>query len=306
MLANLSVSLIINTYIRKLLNYKMKKIISTTIAIVLTISVYAQKADGTTKSLLNAEKDFSAAAAKNGTKATFLKYAAEDGLVFKPNPANAKTYYGAAPDVKNLTWSADFARVARSGDLGFTSGNYTLNDNPKSYGHYLTVWRARDNKWEFILNLGAETNRPLANKATNIKEPKDHYTPKFVTEKELKVSRDVISTTEKTLNTMFKTYGATAFAGFLSKDSQLMFPGTDLLVGKENIIAFNNRMIDKISLKTTAADKALGGDLAYTYGIATIDYKMDLRESFHYIYIWERQADYSWNIINQIYTLAER
>jgi ketosteroid isomerase-like protein len=284
----------------------MKKITSTVLAIALSIGAYAQKADGTTKSLLNAEKSFAESVAKNGTKETFVKYAAADGLVFRPNPVNARTFYTTAPDVKNLAWSADFARVSRSGDLGFTSGSYTENGEQKAYGHYLSVWKANDGKWEFILDLGAETNRPLTKKANNFKEPKDHYTPKFVTDKELKSSRDVIYTTEKTLNTMFKTYGASAFAGFLSEDSQLMFPGTDLMVGKENIIAFNNRMIDKINLKTTSADKALGGDLAYTYGIATIDYKADLRESFHYIYIWERQPDFSWNIINQIYTLADR
>lgn len=284
----------------------MKKIIFTALAVALSVGVYAQKADGTTKSLLNAEKFFAEAVAKNGTKETFVKYAAADGLVFRPNPVNAKTFYTSAPDVKNLTWSADFARVSRSGDLGFTSGSYTEGGEQKAYGHYLSVWKANDGKWEFILDLGAETNKPLAKKATNIKEPKDHYTPKFVTDKELKSSRDIIYTTEKTLNTMFKTYGASAFAGFLSQDAQLMFPGTDLMVGKENIIAFNNRMIDKISLKTTSADKALGGDFAYTYGIATIDYKADLRESFHYVFVWERQADFSWNIINQIYTLADR
>ena len=284
----------------------MKKIVATVLAITFSIGVYAQKADGTTKSLLNAEKSFADGVAKNGTKETFLKYAATDGLVFRPNPVNAKTFYATAPDMKNIAWSADFARVARSGDLGFTSGVYIEDAETKSYGHYLTVWRANDGKWEFILDLGAETNKPLAKKATNFKEPKDHYSPKYASEKELKSQRDIIYTTEKTLNTMFKTYGASAFAGFLSEDSQLMFPGTDLLVGKENIIAFNNRMIDKISLKTTSADKALGGDLAYTYGLATIDYKADLRETFHYIYVWERQPDFSWNIINQIYTLAER
>lgn len=284
----------------------MKKITTTVLAIAISIGAYAQKADGTTKSLLNAEKSFAEAVAKNGANETFVKYAAADGLVFRPNPVNAKTFYTTAPDTKNLTWSADFARVARSGDLGFTSGSYTESGEQKSYGHYLSIWRANDDKWEFILDLGAETNKPLAKKATNFKEPKDHYKPKFVTDKELKSSRDIIYTTEKTLNTMFKTYGASAFAGFLSQDAQLMFPGTDLLVGKENIIAFNNRMIDKISLKTTSADKALGGDLAYTYGLATIDYKADLRESFHYVFIWERQPDFSWNIINQIYTLADR
>ncbi len=284
----------------------MKKILSTILAISLSFVVYAQKADGTTKSLLNAEKAFADATAKNGTKESFLKYAAADGLVFRPNPVNAKTFYASAPDMKNLAWNANFARVSRSGDLGFTSGSYTEGGDQKSYGHYLTVWRENGGKWEFILDLGAETNKPLANKTTHIKEPKDHYSPKFANDKEIKASRDIIYTTEKTLNTMFKTYGASAFAGFLSEDAQLMFPGTDLMVGKENIIAFNNRMIDKINLKTTSADKALGGDLAYTYGLATIDYKADLRETFHYIFIWERQADFSWNIINQIYTLAER
>ena len=86
----------------------MKKIIFTALAVALSVGVYAQKADGTTKSLLNAEKSFAEAVAKNGTKETFVKYAAADGLVFRPNPVNAKTFYTTAPDVKNLTCTANF------------------------------------------------------------------------------------------------------------------------------------------------------------------------------------------------------
>jgi len=284
----------------------MKKIIYTVLAASLSLNAFAQKADGTTKSLVNAEKAFAEAATKNGTREAFVKYAATDAIVFRPNPVNAKTFYATAPDMKNLSWTVNYARVARSGDLGFTTGSYKVDADPKSYGHYLSIWRAKEGKWEYILDLGAETNRPLVNVAPDFKEPKDHYTPKFATEKEIKASRDIIYTTEKTLNTMLKTHGASAFAGFLNPDAQLMFPGTDLIVGKDKIQAFNNRMIDKISLKTTSADKALGGDIAYTYGIATIDYKADLRESFHYVFIWERQADFSWNITTQLFTLAER
>lgn len=284
----------------------MKKIIYTVLAAAFSLSVYAQKADGTTKSLVNAEKAFAEAVAKNGTREAFVKYAASDAIVFRPNPVNAKTFYATAPDMKNLSWTPSYARVARSGDIGFTSGSYVVAGEQKAYGHYLSIWRVNDGKWEYILDLGAETNRPLQEVPANFKEPKDHYTPRFATEKELKASRDIIYTTEKTLNTTLKTYGASAFAGFLSSDAQLMFPGTDLIVGKDKIQAFNNRMIDKISLKTTSADKALGSDLAYTYGLATIDYKTDLRESFHYVFIWERQADFSWNIIAEIFTLAER
>ncbi len=275
----------------------MKSIIYTVLLAATSLSVLAQKSDGTTKSLVNAEKAFAEEATKDGTKAAFLKYAADDALVFRPNPTNAKKFYGTAEDMTNLSWTPTFARTSRSGDLGFTSGNYVVNGQSKSYGHFASVWRVKDGVWQVIIDLGAETNKPLKNATLNFVEPKDHYLPKYGNEKELKASKEIINSTERTLNATLKSYGPSAFAGFLNKDSQLMFPGTELIVGKENIQAFNNRMIDKISLKTTSFDKALGADIAYTYGIATIDYKTDL---------WERQSDGNWNIMSQIYTLAER
>ncbi|TKC12123.1 nuclear transport factor 2 family protein [Pedobacter polaris] len=284
----------------------MKKFIYTLLFTSLSVGVSAQKADGTTKSLVAAERAFAADAVKDGANAAFTKYAADDALVFRPNPINAKKFYATAPDMKDLDWTPVQARVSRSGDWGFTSGSYVVGTDKKSYGHYLSVWRVNDGKWEFILDLGAETNKALSKPTTNFVEPKDHYIPKYANGKDLKVSREVINTTEKTLNTTLKSFGASAFAGFLNNDARLLFPGTEPLIGKENIQAFCNRMIDKINLKTTAFDKALGGDFAYTYGVATIDYKTDLRESFNYIFIWERQSDGNWNIMTQIFTLAER
>ena len=284
----------------------MNKLFLTFLVSTLSVGAWAQKADGTTKSLVNVEKAFAADAAKNGTNAAFLKYSASDAVVFRPNPVNAKKYYATAPDMKSLVWTPSFARVSRSGDLGFTTGDYVLNEDKKGYGHYVSVWRNKQGVWELILDLGTETNKPLKKQTTNFVEPKDKFVPRFASPKEIKASKEIIGSTERTLNTTLKSYGTGAFAGFLNKDAVLMFPGTELVVGKENIQAFNNRMIDKINLKTTSFDKALGADLAYTYGVATIDYKTDLRETFHYIYLWERQADGSWNIMSQIYTLAER
>lgn len=284
----------------------MKKIIYSFLIASISVSAFAQKADGTTKSLLNAEKMFAEDAAKDGTNSAFIKYAANDALVFRPNPVNAKKFYSTATDMKNVNWTPTYARVARSGDLGFTSGTYVVNDEKKSYKHYLSVWRVNNGKWQFILNLASETNKPLGTIAPKFVEPKDQFTPKFASDKELKASKEIINATEKTLNVTLKSYGPSAFAGFMNKDAQLLFPGTEIMIGKENIQAFTNRMIDKINLKTTGFDKALGSDIAYTYGLATIDYKTDLRESFNYIYIWERQTDGNWNIMTQIYTLAER
>lgn len=284
----------------------MKKIVYTLFALSIAISSFAQKSDGSAKSLANTEIAFSDYALKNGTNAAFTAFSAKDGIVFRPNAVNTRNFYATAPDMKNLSWSPSYTRISRSRDWGFTTGAYMIDGEQKQYGQYVSVWRGRDGNWELILDIGAETNKPLQKVVPVVIEPKDKFTPVFATEKDLKTSRDIIYTTEKTLNTTLKTYGSSAFSGFLSADSRLLFPGTEPILGKENIQAFNNRMIDKINLKTVSADKALGGDLAYSYGVATIDYKTDLRESFNYLYIWERQPDFSWNILVQIYTLAER
>lgn len=64
----------------------------------------------------------------------------------------------------NLSWRANSARVARSGDLGYTIGDYTLKsvsggavvDN----GKYLTVWKKEaDGAWKVLLDM-FNTDRP--------------------------------------------------------------------------------------------------------------------------------------------------
>ncbi len=270
-------------------------------------SAMAQKSDGSAKSLERADLAFSEMAKKEGTNAAYGVFAAKDALVFRPNPVNARLLYSQAnQDTKQISWIPNYTRISKSRDFGLTTGIYTVDGDQKSYGHYLSIWRGAEGNWELILDMGAETNKPLQSKAAQVIEPAEKYKPVMAGQKELKASKDIILTTEKTLNATLKTYGAHAFAGFVDQNSRLLFPGTDAIIGKENIQAFNNRMVQNISLKNAGFDKALGGDLAYSYGLATIDYKNELRESFNYIYVWEKQADFSWNLLIQLYTLADR
>jgi len=285
------------------------RIIVTAVAASMTLismGAFAQRSDNSTKSLVNAEKEFSESVSKNGTKAAFNKYAAADALSFTPNPVNTRSYYSSQPDMTNLSWTPALAKVSRSGDWGFTTGPYFMDGEKKEYGEYLSVWKVVNGKWELHLDMGAPHNKPLNKVIVQHKEPASFFKPQFASAKQLGAGREIILTTEKTLNATLKSYGIAAFAGFLNPDARVIFPGREPIIGKDNIIAFYNGMVSKIALKTTKADKALGGDLAYTYGMATIDYKADLRESFNYIYIYERQADHNWNIIAQIYTPAER
>lgn len=275
-------------------------------AATLALGASAQRTDGTTKSLVKAEQEFSESAVRNGIKSAFNSYSASNALVFRPNPVNAKTFYASQANDKNLSWSPSYARVSRSGDWGFTSGAFILEGAEKTYGQYLTVWKAINGKWEVALDLGITHNKPLKPVTTTFVEPKDYYKPEFDGPKQTAGKKEVILTTEKTLNAMLKSYGMGAFGGFLSKDARVIFPGYEPVIGKDRAVAFYNSLMSKVTLKTTAADRAAGGDLAYTYGVATVDYKTDLRESFNYVFIYERQPDFSWNLIQQIYTPAER
>jgi ketosteroid isomerase-like protein len=283
----------------------MNKFLYTIIAASFTVGAYAQKSDGSTKSLVKAEKEFAESLAKHGAKTAFTTFAAADGLVFRPNPVNARTFYAGQTESKDISWTPAYAKVSRSGDWGFTTGPYEVKGS-KSYGQYLSVWTAKEGKWELALDLGTTTNKPLAKVTPEFIEPKDSYKPKFLNDKQRAAGADIIATTEKTLNTLLKTHGIAAFSGFLNPDARVLFPGYEPILGKDKAITFFNGMVSKVNLKTTKVGKADGGDLAYTYGVATIDYKADLRESFNYVFIYERQADHNWNIIVQAFTPAER
>lgn len=282
------------------------KILCTFVAASLAFGAHAQRSDGTTRSLVNADKDFAESAAKHGLKSAFRSYSASDALVFSPNPVSVKIAFAASDDDKSKSWSPSYAKVSRSGDWGFTSGGYTVEGEKKTYGQYLSVWKTVNGKWELVLDLEAEHNKPLHPIADTFIEPKDYFKPRYAGEKQMEAGREIIYTTEKTLSATLKSYGVAAFGGFLNHDVRVIFPGFEPIVGKDKAIAFYNSMVSKISFKTTKADKAWGGDLAYTYGIATIDYRTDLRESFNYVFIYERQPDHNWNLIQQIYTPAVR
>jgi len=271
-----------------------------------SLGAYAQHSDATTSSLVKAEHEFTESAVKNGIKSAYTSFSSNKALAFRPNPVSAKSYYANQPNDKNITFTPDYGKVSRSGDWGFITGAYTVDGIEKTYGQFLSVWKANFGKWEMVLDLETTHNKPLHPVTEKFIEPIDYYKPVLDGPKQIAAKKEIILTTEKTLDAMLKSYGVGAFGGFLSPDARVIFPGYEPVIGKDKIVAFYNSLISKISFKTTQADRAAGGDLAYTYGIATVDYRTDLRESFNYVFIYERQANHNWNLIQQIYTPAER
>ena len=113
--------------------------------------------------IIETERSFSALAQEEGIAKAFLAYAAEDAVLMRNNnliigkEAMRESFQAAATENGTLAWTADFADVASSGDLGYTYGKYiytstdSLGNEQSVEGVFHTVWkRQADGKWKFV------------------------------------------------------------------------------------------------------------------------------------------------------------
>lgn len=65
-------------------------------------------------------------------------------------------------DIKTITWHPINAEVARSGELGYSWGNWQFKTQDTTfYGNYVTIWKKKeDGKWKMILDGGNSTPNP--------------------------------------------------------------------------------------------------------------------------------------------------
>ena len=110
--------------------------------------------------LVAAERAFAADASARGTRAAFLAFLAEDGLVFDPGPTSGQRVWGSRKESKaKLEWAPELAEIAASGDLGYTCGpwRYTPEgaDKPAAFGHFFTIWRKNsEGQWKVLIDHG--------------------------------------------------------------------------------------------------------------------------------------------------------
>lgn len=127
----------------------------------LILGLLARTAAGGPDELVAAERSFAAAVVASGAKRAFLAYLTEDGLLLRPRPVQGTEFYqSAAEDPGLLEWAPAYARIARGGDLGFTTGPWRYSPsrtNPAAVaatGQYLTVWRRTEAGWRVALDGG--------------------------------------------------------------------------------------------------------------------------------------------------------
>src|SRR5689334_7511762 len=80
---------------------------------------------GDLRKLVDTEQAFARAAAEKGTRAAFLEFLADDGIVFNPTEANGKLVWKARPESPALlAWNPAWADISSDGKLGYTTGGW--------------------------------------------------------------------------------------------------------------------------------------------------------------------------------------
>ena len=260
-------------------------------------------------SLIEAEKAFSKTSEDRGIREAFLAWLAPDAVVFRPSPVPGRPVYEkmdpANPAV--LTWEPEFAEIAVSGELGFTTGPYQFRPRrdaePAGFGHYVSVWKKQpDGSWKVFLDIGVE-HGPVSLSKGNIQlgvyrmgvQP---LSPERLREEELAFGRRA-GAFEKAAGTKGLRK---ALEGFATNDIRIYRPGQPPAVGKAALASLvpdgSGRILPGSGTGRSAYQVIMGwsGDLAATYGTFEVSQGSSAAESRSYLRIWRKRDTKDWMI----------
>ena len=168
----------------------MKKLIRVTLLLGFVSFGFGQKTTQKSplQAMVDAERAFAAMSEAQGIRPSFMAFIADDGILFRPKAVKGKQWmadHPLPPSDKRplLSWYPSFAGMARSGDLGYTTGPWEYKSDTHeakavAWGHFLTIWkRQADGQWKFAIDLGSSNPQPAPAEAS-WELPENYKTPK--------------------------------------------------------------------------------------------------------------------------------
>jgi Domain of unknown function (DUF4440) len=239
-----------------------------------------------------AERAFAADGLAMGVQASFLKHSAPDGIVFGPEPVLAKAVF-AQPRPKGaaLVWWPLWAGIARSGDLGFTTGPYTSDGKPG--GYYFTVWaRQPDGSWKWLFDGG-----PPSDQTGAAPQGSDVAYAKLATREAGSPSKamEEVILTEAALHAEARTDAKASFLRFVADDGRIVGSKAPPPRTRAELEAELATRPTSVAFAPLGGQASKAGDLAWTYGVARWS-KDGLAQRGHYVRIW-RNDQAGWRLL---------
>ena len=250
--------------------------------------------------MLENETKFVAQGQEEGARAASLAFLAEDAIMFEPGPVNAKkTWSARTEDALSLKWEPAFAAMARSGDLGFTTGPAEWRKNkedekPLGYGQYISIWKKqKDGSWKVVLDVGGSV--PSRQKVEGLPELSISETPASPKPEAESAARR-LRKAEQWFTETAKTDSTAALVGSSSETIRVHRDGVFPALGREPAGLMLSVRRGKLTRERLGGDMSAAGDLAYSYGKYTL-VRTQNTERGHYLQIWQTDAAGAWKLV---------
>jgi ketosteroid isomerase-like protein len=263
------------------------------------VSLHAQTPAEALQAMVEAEKKFYETGQQKGTRAAFLEFLAEDGIVFRPGPVNGKEVWGKREETGlDLVWEPTFAVIARSADFGYDTGPAKWRANKKEekfsgHGQFISIWKKqKDGSWKVALDCGIENPEPSG-------KPEMLRTivpPDSKAAADLNAAQVGRSEIQQKFAQAAKTDSAMATLKFAADEIRVYRDGHFPSVGKEAARPLLDATAGRMTFEMLGADMSRSADLSYTYGRYS-KLRPKGTEQGHYFQIWQADNSGAWKLV---------
>jgi ketosteroid isomerase-like protein len=258
--------------------------------------------------MVRAEHAFARLSVAKGMKEAFLTFAADDGILFRDAPVNAKELWRQRNPAPTglLTWFPVYADVARAGDMGYTTGPWEFRQSPSDkdaagHGHFITVWRVQpDGTWKFAVDIGINNPAPAGG------APALQFPPEILESRtggggvSVEATRAALLEAERALAGEAAKKGATeGLLAHAAEGMRLYRQNSFPAVGREAARAALKGRAGAVTWQPLKADVSRSGDLGYAFGTYAVKEKPEdakPSEQGSYVRIWKKHGG-RWRVV---------
>jgi ketosteroid isomerase-like protein len=255
------------------------------------------------RAMVEAEKKFYETGQEKGTRAAFLEFLAEDGIVFQPGPVNGKDVWGKRTETGlDLVWRPSFAVMAQSADFGYDTGPAKWRANKKEekftgYGQFISIWKKqKDGSWKVALDCGIENPEPTGNAASAPETLSTVIPPGSKGPVDLNTAQKNRWDAQQKFTEVARNDSAAATLASAADEIRVFRDGHFPAEGKEAAGKLLGQTGGKMIFQTLGADMSRSADLAYAYGKYSKAREKGTEQG-HYFQIWQADNAGAWKLV---------
>jgi ketosteroid isomerase-like protein len=268
--------------------------------------------------LFAAERSFARDSTERGIRASFLEYFAKDGVDFRPDPGPMRERMLARPApadplVYILDWSPQAGAVARSGELGFTTGPYSLRNQrdpsvPTRYGYFFSVWKRESGAWRVALDAGVSTPAAPGPEAQGAiaTVPKKGTLSRMPSAMQGGRGEDALFALEGEPQSFDpEPVDAPSYFELLAGSVRLLREGSYAVLGADAVRKTLAAPGRQVQWTPSAGGAAASDDFGYTYGRYARMHGAAEEAVGYYVHVWQRDDAGEWRIAVEVLLPAE-